>query len=166
MGVRDLRHITSIKRWPGRGRQHRSLGAVVLACGLAVVVAFQVSLVAGAPWGAAAWGGSQPGQLPAGLRVASAFSAAFWLLAALTVLLRGGITTACIPYSFSRRAIWALTALLAVGAVTNAGSSSSWERFGWAPFVLALAILSLRLARSPIPEPGRIDDSKARIGTA
>jgi len=56
--------------------------AVVLACGLAVVVAFQVSLVAGAPWGAAAWGGSQPGQLPAGLRVASAFSAAFWLLGA------------------------------------------------------------------------------------
>jgi len=55
---------------------------------------------------------------------------------------------------------------LIAGTVTNAASSSSWERFGWAPFVPALAILSLRLARSPIPEPGRIDDSKGRVGTA
>jgi hypothetical protein len=30
----------------------------------------------------------------------------------------------------------------------NAASSSPWERFGWAPFTLALSILCVLLARS------------------
>jgi len=136
--------------------------AALLAGGLATVMAFQVSLIAGAPWGVAAYGGSQTGQLPTDLRVASTLQAAFWLLATLTVLSRGGLTTGPVPYSFSRRAVWALTAILAVGAVMNAASSSNWERFGWAPFVLALTILSLRLARSPIPEQGSNDDSEGK----
>jgi hypothetical protein len=38
--------------------------------------------------------------------------------------------------------MWALTALLAVGTVMNAASSSRWERFGWAPLVLGLTVVS------------------------
>jgi len=121
---------------------------LLVATGFTAVVGFQVSLAAGAPWGAAAWGGADSGHLSAELRVASSIAACFWLLAALTALSRGGITASPIPYWFSRRAMWALTALLAVGTVMNAASLSRWERFGWAPFVLVLTVLSLQLARS------------------
>ena len=137
--------------------------AVLLANGLALVAAFQVALVAGAPWGAAAYGGAQSGQLPTDLRVASTFQVAFWLLATLTVLSRGGIMTRAVPYAVSRPAIWALTAVLAVGAVMNAASLSNWERFCWAPFVLALSVISHRLARSPIDVPNEIDDTTERM---
>ncbi|SFT86917.1 hypothetical protein SAMN05660657_03603 [Geodermatophilus amargosae] len=98
--------------------------------------------------------------------MASTFSAALRLLATLTVLSRGGVTTVPVPYSFSARAFWALTAILGVGAVTIAASPSNWERFGWAPFVLVLAVLSLRRARSPIDGHGRIPDTIERSGMA
>ncbi len=122
--------------------------AWLLAAGLAAVTVFQLCLAAGAPWGAAAWGGADPGHLSAELRVASAFAACFWLLAALTALARGGIAASPVPYAFSRRGTWALTALLALGAVMNGASQSRWERFGWAPIVFGLAVLSLQLSRS------------------
>ncbi len=122
--------------------------ASLLATGLAAVTVFQLCLAAGAPWGAAAWGGADPGQLSAELRIASAFAACFWLLAALTALARAGMTASPVPYAFSRRGTWGLTALLALGAVMNAASQSHWERFGWAPIVFGLAVLSLQLSRS------------------
>jgi hypothetical protein len=132
--------------------------AAVAAGGFTVIAAFQLALAAGAPMGSAALGGLHPGRLPSELRVVSALAAAFWLLAALTALSRGGIGRSPIPYSFSRRGMWALTALLAVGTVMNAASSSRWERFGWAPLVLGLTLVCLQLARSEdkerLPEPG------------
>ncbi len=104
-----------------QGRRERRL-ALVVASGSAVVVGFQLALVAGAGWGAAAYGGANHGPLPAG----------------------------------------ALTGPLAVGVVMNAASSSSWERFVWAPIVLALAIPSLLLARPPVVPPSRTAGATAR----
>jgi len=143
----EPRDVQPVARPSRHGPRERRL-ALMVACGFAAVVGFQLALVAGAPWGSAAWGGSIPGQLPAELRVASAFSACFWLVATLTALSRGGIAASPIPYTFSRRAMWGLTALLAVGAVMNAASSSRWERYGWTPFILGLTVLSLQLARA------------------
>lgn len=143
----ELRDVQPVTRSGRHGPRERRL-AQVLACGLAAVVGFQLALVAGAPWGSAAWGGSIRGQLSAELRVASAFAACFWLGAMLTALSRGGIAASPIPYTFSRRATWGLTALLAVGAVMNAASSSRWERYGWTPLILGLTVLSLQLARA------------------
>ena len=133
-------------------QEHRRARRLTLATAgaFAVIVSFQIALVAGAPWGTAAYGGAETGRLPNELRVASAVQACIWLLAALTALSRGGLTSP-VPYTFSRPGMWALTALLAIGAVMNAASSSPWERYGWAPFILALSILSMRLARSRIP---------------
>jgi hypothetical protein len=37
---------------------------------------------------------------------------------------------------------------LALGTVANAMSSSPWERFGWAPFTLGVAILVVVVAMS------------------
>ena len=130
---------------------HRRRLASVVATGFAVVVVFEVCLAAGAPWGSAAFGGADPGRLSTELRIASAFAAGFWSLAALTALARGGVVALPIGHAFSRRAMWGLTVLLAAGTVMNAASSSPWERFGWAPFTLGLTVLSWRLARSCRP---------------
>ncbi len=126
--------------------------ALLLATGLITVVAFELALAAGAPWGSAAYGGGDPGRLSTELRIGSVFVAGFWLLAALTALARGGVAASPIPHAFSRRAVWGLTVLLAAGAVMNAASSSPWERFGWAPFIVGLTVLSWRLARSHDPD--------------
>ena len=64
--------------------------AVVLAVGLSIVTAFQAALTFGAPLGAAAQGGTNPGQLPDALRLVTGLSAVVWLFAALLVLARGG----------------------------------------------------------------------------
>jgi len=130
------------------GRGDAAQLAVVAAGGFAVVVLFQLALALGAPLGAAAWGGEHSGQLPSNLRVASAFSATFWSLAALTVLARGRIALSPIPFSVSRWGTWALVGVLTVGTMANLASSSSWERFGWAPLVLALAVICFKLART------------------
>ena len=59
----------------------RSSGiAAVLLSGMA---GFQIALAAGAPWGAAAWGGASPGVLPRGLRVSSAGSGLVYVLLAV-----------------------------------------------------------------------------------
>lgn len=52
-------------------RPARVSGALFLAA-----AAFQTALAAGAPWGAAAWGGDHHGTLPVGYRLGSAGSAA------------------------------------------------------------------------------------------
>jgi hypothetical protein len=119
-----------------------------VATGFAVVVVFEVCLAAGAPWGPAAFGGADSGRLSTELRTASVFAAGFWLLAALTALVRGGVVASPFSHAFTRRVMWGLTILLAAGTVMNAASSSPWERYGWAPFVFGLTVLSWRLARS------------------
>jgi hypothetical protein len=155
-----------MNRSNGQRRAARRLAAVA-AGGFGAIAVFELVLAAGAPLGSAAWGGAHPGRLPPEFRAASALAAGFYLLAALTALARGGIAWSPIPYSFSRRGMWVLTALLAVGTVMNAASSSRWERFGWAPLILALAIVCLRLARSPDERQLPVTDAvRARPGLA
>jgi hypothetical protein len=43
--------------------------------------------------------------------------------------------------------------VLALGTVMNLASSSAWERFGWAPLILALAIVCLKVARTEARPP-------------
>jgi hypothetical protein len=121
--------------------------AAAAAVGFSVIAAFQAALALGAPFGEAAFGGANSGQLPPSLRVTSAFSMVVWLLAALTVLARGRSG----PTPSGRAAVWGLRAfmvLLAAGTVMNAASPSPWERFLWAPLALILLVLCLVLDRS------------------
>jgi hypothetical protein len=120
--------------------------AAAAAGGFLVVSCFQVALALGAPFGAAAFGGANAGQLPPELRLVSAVAAGFWLLAALHALTRGGFITR-FPGAGNRRFTWALAGVTAVGSVMNLASSSPWERFGWAPCTLILAVLCLVLAK-------------------
>lgn len=133
----------------------------MLAVGLLIVTAFQAALTFGAPFGAAALGGTNPGQLPDPVRFVTGFSAVVWLFAALLVLARGGLALAPLPGGVFRVGTWVLVGLLGLGALMNFASSSPWERFGWGPFTLVMFTLCVVLARSglpghPTPQAGRV----------
>ena len=124
--------------------------AVVLAVGLLMVTAFQTPRTFGASLGAAL-GGTNPGQLPATLRLVTGWFAAVWLVAALMALARGSYAFVLLPAAVPRVGTWVLVVLLGVGALMNFASSSRWERFGWGPFTLVLFVPGVPLARSGLP---------------
>jgi hypothetical protein len=113
--------------------------------GLLGIAVFQAALALGAPLGRAAWGGTYM-ELPTRLRIASAAASALWLLAAVIVLGRAGIAVVPLPATVLAWGTWAVTVLLAVGALVNFASSSPWERFGWGPLALLIALLTLAVA--------------------
>jgi hypothetical protein len=123
--------------------------AVVLAVGLSVVAAFQTPRAFGAPLGAAALGGTGPGQLHNTLRPLTGWFAAAWLVAALLALVRGGYALVLWPAAVPR--VGMLVALLGAGPLMNVASSTPWERFGWGPFTLVLFVPSVVLARRGLP---------------
>jgi hypothetical protein len=124
----------------------RSKAAVVAAIGFIALAAFQLALALGAPLGRAAWGGTYD-QLPTALRIASAFAVGVWILAALVVLRRAGLRISPLPAAVARWGTWILVGLLPLGALMNFASRSPWERFGWGPVALILAVLCLLVAR-------------------
>jgi hypothetical protein len=113
--------------------------------------AFQLALALGAPLGRAAWGGTQT-HLPMDLRIASGFAVGVWVLAALIVLGRGGFKVSPLPLAFLRGGTWTLVGVSALATLMNLASSSSWERFVWAPVALILAVLCFVVARGPASE--------------
>jgi hypothetical protein len=122
------------------------IAAVAAAVGFLGLAAFQGALALGAPLGAASWGGAYEGQLPMGLRIASGVAVGVYVLAALIVLGRAGFRGVPLRYGFLRWGTWVLVGLMFVGALENFASSSVWERFGWGPVSLILALLCLFVA--------------------
>jgi hypothetical protein len=116
------------------------IAALVAVLLLGVVAVFQAALALGAPWGAAAWGGGNPGVLPRPLRIASAVAAlvVYPLLIVVVLAAAGIIDDGWMPID-PGAAMWALAILLGLGAVANAISRSPIERV-WAPVALATAI--------------------------
>jgi hypothetical protein len=136
---------TTTPRAPAQRPAH-SRAAAVAAAGFAGLAGFQTALAAGAPLGRAAWGGAHA-YLPPGLRIASGLAAAFWALAALVVLRRGGYRRSPVSFRASHAGTWLLAGLLTLGALLNFASSSNWERFLQAPLALVMAALCLAVAR-------------------
>ena len=93
------------------------------ACGFLFVALFQVALALGAPVGRAALGGANAGRLPPELRLATTVVAAFWVLAAVHALSRGGFTKR-FPRLGNRHLTSVLVGVTALGALMNAASSS------------------------------------------
>jgi len=103
-----------------RGRQHSNTARAASAVAAAVMAAlalFEAGLVAGLPWGAAAWGGGQAVLSP-GMRLASA-GAALWVFAAYAALM----------------------------VVANAASASGTERALMTPISVVLAVTCALTAR-------------------
>jgi hypothetical protein len=129
-------HTEQTAHHPGR-----SAGiAAILLSGMA---AFQIALAAGAPWGAAAWGGANQGVLPRGLRVSSAGSALVYVLLAFAA------RSTLMPAQLRRRLLTVASGGMVVGTVMNLASKSNLERTLWAPVAAALAVV-LWLARSDL----------------
>jgi hypothetical protein len=127
--------------------------AIAAAVGFLTIAAFQLALALGAPLGRAAWGGTHA-QLPTGLRVANAFAAGVWALAALIILQRAGIQAPPLPSALARVGTWILIGVLAIGAVMNFASPSGWERYLWGPVAVIMAGLCLLVARSAATASG------------
>lgn len=117
---------------------------------LALVVAFQLGLAAGAPWGRAAWGGRQPAVLPARLRLASGVSALSLAAFALVVLAQGGVLSVVTP-SYLRWATWGIAGLLALSGLGNLLSPSRAERLALGPLALLTSLFCALVATAPHP---------------
>ena len=121
--------------------------AAILAVVLLVAVAvFQLGLALGAPWGAAAWGGQNPGVLPQPLRIASGVVGVvvYPLIIALVLASAGLIDDGWLPVD-GTIIMWALAVLLGIGAVMNFVSRSHPER-RWGAVALTIALCCVVIA--------------------
>ena len=126
--------------------QPHRLSALVYGIVTLGVIAFQLALAAGAPWGEFAMGGAYPGQFPPELRVAAVVQAVVLGLLALVVLARAGIV---LPKwsKTSRWLAWVVVAFSALSLVLNSITPSARERMIWAPVALVMLISSVIVAR-------------------
>ena len=150
--------VSGHRRIKTTGRAGRTAAAAA-ATGFSLLAAFQLSLALGAPLGHLAWGGAQE-RLPSGLRIASAFAAVVFVVAALTVLGRAGYRMSPVAPRVSRSGIWVLVFGLALSALGNFASSSNWERFLLGPIALFEALLCLIVARGGAGSESPIADEE------
>ena len=105
------------------------------------VVAFQIALAAGAPWGAFAMGGAFPGQFPPALRIAALIQAALLVGMAVVVLARADLI---LPRwsRVSRWLVWIVVAFAVLSLILNLITPSAGERAVWSPIAFLLLISS------------------------
>lgn len=116
--------------------------ALVFAALAAGVVAFQLALALGAPWGAYAMGGTYPGRFPTRLRVAAVVQGVIIGGLAVAILSSAGLLlpdlATAVPWL-----PWVAVAVSAVAVVLNALSRSPGERRIWVPVTVAMLASSL-----------------------
>ena len=123
----------------------KRIAAIVFAVIILGVVAFQIALALGAPWGEYAMGGAFPGQYPPALRIGAVLQAILLAGFAAVVLARADL----IQVRWLQRArwlIWAVVALFAIFLMLNLITPSAGERALWVPVILLLLISSLIVA--------------------
>ena len=125
----------------------RRVAAIIYAVISSVVVAFQIALAAGAPWGEYAMGGAVPGQFPPALRIAALIQAALIAGMALVVLARAGLILPGWSRA-SRWLIWLVVAFLGFDLLLNLITPSAGERAIWAPTLGLLLVTSAIVAFS------------------
>ena len=119
--------------------------AVVYAIVMTGVVAFQVALALGAPWGAYAMGGAFPGRFPPRLRVAAIVQGALLAGTIAVILARAGIALPELSDA-TNWLTWAVVAIAFVALILNAISPSAGERRIWVPVTLGMLASSLVVA--------------------
>lgn len=118
--------------------------AIALTVVLALLAAFQVALVFGAPLGRFAWGG-QHRVLPARLRVGSAVSLVIYAFIVLVAWDRVGAID-IFGDLFAEIAMWVIFGYFTLGILMNAMSRSKPERYVMVPVCIVLAVLSFFIA--------------------
>src|SRR5687768_7529934 len=109
------------------------------------VIAFQIALALGAPWGTYAMGGAFPGRFPPRMRIAALVQAALLAVTIGIVLSRAGHVLAAWSDA-ARWLIWVVVAIALLALVLNAISRSEGERRIWVPVALAMLVCSLVVA--------------------
>jgi len=133
-----------------------ALGAALLLMGVAL---FQAALAVGVPWGSAAYGGGAAGAdgvLPVGLRISSAVAAVVLTIAALVILIRGGVMRVGVRSDrLARWSAWGIVGFLVLNTLANLSSSNAVERWVLGGITLVLLILCGVVAlRGPGPRRG------------
>lgn len=123
----------------------RTIAALVFAVAAIVVIAFQLALAFGAPWGRFAMGGAFPGRFPPPMRIAAAVQGILIGLLALCVLSAAGLVLPDVAVSLPWLA-WLAAAVSTLALVVNAISRSAGERRIWVPVTLVLLASSLIVA--------------------
>ncbi len=111
----------------------------------AVVVAFQVALLAGAPWGHLTQGGRRTGRLPTSGRSLAAVSVVVLVAFALVVTARSGVALPAWQPT-ARYLVWVVVAYGALGVLANAATPSAAERRLWLPVTVVMLAASLVVA--------------------
>jgi hypothetical protein len=119
--------------------------AAVFAIVVAGVIAFQIALALGAPWGSYAMGGAFPGRFPPRMRIAALVQAALLAVTVGIVLSRAGLVLAAWSDA-ARWLIWVVVAIALLALVLNAISRSAGERRIWVPVAAAMLACSLVVA--------------------
>jgi hypothetical protein len=114
---------------------------IIFAVFAGMLAVFQIALALGEPWGAASYGGTNPGVLPTRLRIVSAvFGFGVCPLATLFVLDASGVAdTGLADGNHTELWLWVLTGLFGLGTLANFASRSKIERI-WGPVTFILAI--------------------------
>jgi hypothetical protein len=124
-----------------------TFAAYLFSALMSIVMAFQLLLALGVPWGEWAIGGRFPGRLPPFMRWVALLQ--FVLLALMTaiVLDRAGIID--FHYLvFSRNAVWAVASFSLVATILNVITPNKKERTLWAPVSLVMFLCSIFIAVS------------------
>lgn len=118
----------------------------ILCCSILLALAvFQIALIAGAPIGKYAWGGSHK-VLPVKLRIGSIISIFLYGLIALVVLSKSEIIPIFNNQPVIGIATWVIAGYFCLGVIMNAISRSRYERNLMTPVALVLAILCIIIA--------------------
>ena len=123
------------------------VAAIIYAILMVGVVAFQIALAAGAPWGAYAMGGASPGQFSTAMRVSAIVQAVLLAGMAVVILARAGLI---LPgwWRVSHWLVWIVVAITALSLVLNLITPSAGERAIWLPTLSLLLISSFFVAFS------------------
>lgn len=116
---------------------------IQIAAGLYValilgVVAFQVALIAGAPWGYLTQGGRHQGRLPLRNRVAAGVSIALLLCMGAAIASSAGFAP-----STSAWVGWVTVGIQALSTLANWATPSAPERRLWAPINTVMLVAAL-----------------------
>jgi hypothetical protein len=124
-----------------------TIAALVYAVVAGGVVAFQLALALGAPWGRFAMGGAFPGRFPPPMRVAAVVQAVLIGLIAVAVLSAARLFLPAFAVAFPWL-VWVAVVVSALAVVLNAISRSAGERRIWVPVASVLLVSSLVVALS------------------
>ena len=125
----------------------KRVAAIIYAIVSLGVIAFQIALAAGAPWGAYAMGGAFPGQFPTELRIAAMIQAVLLAGLAAVILARAGLILPGWSRA-SRWLAWVVVAFATISFILNLLTPSAGERAIWAPTAFLLLISSLTVTWS------------------